>query len=119
MFSPSKANELKPTTSDVDELKCFGFNSAFIEELKEELPTYLARCDGVSTETPVCDWWRNHESELPKLSAACKHIILCQPSSAAAERVFSLLNNSFCDRQSRSLEDYVQTSVMLQYNRKS
>ena len=36
IFSPSKANELKPTTSDVDELKCFSFNLAFIEELKAE-----------------------------------------------------------------------------------
>ena len=118
IFSPSKAKELQPTTSDVDELKCFSFNYTFIEELKAELPTYLACCDGVSTEIPVCNWWRNHESELPKWAQACRHILLCQPSSAAAERVFSILNNSFSDRQSHSLEDYIQISVMLQYNRK-
>ena len=40
-----------------------------------------------------------------------------QPSSAAAERVFSLLNNSFNAKQRSSLEDYIEGSVMLQYNR--
>ena len=37
-------------------------------------------------------------------------------SSAAAERVFSLLSNSFGARQESSLEDYIQASIMLQYN---
>ena len=30
--------------------------------------------------------------------------------------VFSLLSNSFQDTQQASLEDYISTSVMLQYN---
>ena len=55
MFSLSKANELKPTTRDVDELQCFSFDSSLLEGLKAELATYLACCDGVSTETPICD----------------------------------------------------------------
>ena len=50
--------------------------------------------------------------------SACKAIILLQPSSAAAERFFSLLANSFKDTQTRALEDYIGTSVMLQYNEK-
>ena len=41
-----------------------------------------------------------------------------QPSSAAAERVFSLLNNSFKEQLYSSLEDYIDTSIMLQYNAK-
>ena len=49
--------------------------------------------------------------------AAFKLVLLVQPSSAAAERVFSLLQNSFSQRQSSSLEDYIETSLMLQYNR--
>ena len=77
-----------------------------LEGLKAELATYLAYCDDASTETPICNWWRNHE---------CKHILLCQPSSAAGERVFSLLNNSFSDRQSHSLEDYIEISVISLY----
>ena len=36
-----------------------------------------------------------------------------QPSS---EAVFSLLEYSFNNRQNSSLEDYIETSLMLQYN---
>ena len=43
--------------------------------------------------------------------------LLIQPSSAAAERVFSLLNNSFKENQARALEEYIEASIMLQYNR--
>ena len=39
-------------------------------------------------------------------------------TSAAAERVFSLLSNSFKENQQNALEDYISTSVMLQYNSK-
>ena len=81
-------------------------NASIIADLKAELATYMACCDGVSAETPICDWWRNHQSEIPKLANACKRVLLCQPWSAAAERVFSLLNNSFSDRLPHSLEDY-------------
>ena len=49
---------------------------------------------------------------------ACKLILLIQPSSAAVEHAFSLLENSFSKRQEHSLEDYVSLSIMLQYNRK-
>ena len=37
----------------------------------------------------------------------CKLVSLLQPSSATADRVFSLLENSFCKRQERSMQDYV------------
>ena len=46
-------------------------------------------------------------------------VLLMQPSSAAAERVFSLLENSLSEKQARTLEDYIETSIMLQYNSKS
>ena len=35
----------------------------------------------------------------------------------AAERVFSVLNNTFASKQLRALEDYVEASIMLQYNK--
>ena len=49
---------------------------------------------------------------------AFKLILLVKPLSAAAERVFSLLNNSFNTRQKYALEDYniIHLSVMIQYN---
>ena len=45
-------------------------------------------------------------------------ILLLQLSSAATERVFSLLSNSFKENQQNALEDYIiSTSVMLQNKR--
>ena len=46
-----------------------------------------------------------HQEELPYWSSLFKKVLLVQPSSAASERVFSLLNNSFDDKQQNSLED--------------
>ena len=46
----------------------------------------------------------------------CKTALLIQPSSAAAECGFSLLN-CFKENQARALEYYIETSIMLQYNR--
>ena len=45
-----------------------------------------------------------------------KYLTLIQPSSAAAERVFSLLANSFGSKQENALGDYIEASVVLQYN---
>ena len=60
------------------------------------------------------EWWKNH---LPNWSRACKTALLILPSSAAAaERVFSLLNNSFKESQTSALKDYIETSLMVQYN---
>ena len=50
------------------------------------------------------------------LDCTCRLVLLVKPSLAAAERVFSLLNNAFHSQQESSLEDYLELSVMLQYN---
>ena len=69
---------------------------------------------GVSKAVDVLEWWKGHEQELSHWVAAFKLIELVQPSSAACERVFSLLANSPFN-QERAMEDYIQLSVMLQY----
>ena len=66
----------------------------------------------------ILDWWGKNEELLPNWSTAAKKAVLVQPSSAASERVFSILNNSFGDRQNSSLEDYVEASIILQYNQR-
>ena len=91
-------------------------NNTTINGLKSELPIYMAKAHGLSIDANKLDWWKKHEAEVPLWSKSCKSILLLQPSSAAAERVFSLLSSSFNDRQTQALEDYVQTSIMLQYN---
>ena len=40
-------------------------------------------------------------------SAEAKQVLLVQPSSAAAERAFSLLSAAFSDRQDSALADYL------------
>ena len=70
-----------------------------------------------SNRSPVHVLSKRHTEDLPHWSTAFKLVLLVQPSSAAAERVFSLPQNSFSQRQSSSLEDYIETSLMLQYNR--
>ena len=70
----------------------------------------------VSPEISRTGWWKSQESELPNWSSACKSVLLLQPSSGATERVFSLLTNTFQEQQTKSLEDYIEASLMMQYN---
>ena len=55
---------------------------------------------------------------LPHWSSAVRKVVLVQPSSATAERVFSMLNQSFGEQQQNALEDLVETTIMLQYNKR-
>ena len=87
-----------------------------IHELKTELPQYIAAAEGVATTVDRKGWWQRNSEILPNWSSACKSLMLIQPSSAAAEHAFSILSNSFTNRQEHSLKDYIETSVMLQYN---
>ena len=64
----------------------------------------------------VLEWWKNNSVELPYWSQAAQWIFLVQPSSAAAERVFFILNR-IGDTLANSLEDYVESTVMLKYNK--
>ena len=90
--------------------------STLIDKLKDELPTYLARAKDVNPDFCPLEWWQRNSGDLPHWSDAAKKILLIQPSSAAAERIFSLLNSTFSDQQENSLQDYIEASLMLQYN---
>ena len=52
-------------------------------------------------------WWQ-----------AAKLCALVMPSSAAAERVFSILNNLYNDQQTRALVDSILVSLYLAYNKR-
>ena len=118
LLHPLKITHLHPNASTVDDLKAFPFLHDAIPDLQKELPQYLAAAEGVSAETELLKWWKKQEEKLPHWSAACRQVLLCQPSSAAVERVFSSLKNSFSDQQSRALEDYVELALMLQHNKR-
>ena len=47
LFNPGKVTDLKPTTASVDTLKVLPFfRDELINDLKLELPSYLAAADG-------------------------------------------------------------------------
>ena len=64
----------------------------------------------------ILEWWKNNTIKLPHWSKAAQCVFLMQPSSAAAEHVFSILNR-INDKQTNSLENYAECTVMLQYNK--
>ena len=117
LFSPSKFHELKPSAAGIDCLKAFPFlnSQPTIDGLKSEIPTYMAASEDVPTDINPVAWWKSHAMELPKWANAFRLVLLVQPSSAAAERVLSILQH-FTAQQQSSLEDYLELSVMLQYN---
>ena len=73
----------------------------------------MASSSSTSTSSTSSD---QQSDNLPHWSSAVMKVLLVQPSSAAAEQVFSILNSSFNDSQEHALVDYLQAWVMLQYN---
>ena len=116
LFSPSKLSEMNLSVNAIDSLCSFPFLTPFIPALKEEFPQYIALAEDIDPSYDPLLFWKRHEVNLPNWSNAVKSILLVQPSSAASERVFSLLRNSFGERQNSSLQDYIEASIMLQYN---
>ena len=80
------------------------------------MPLYIAKTADVSEEMDPLEWWKLNASELPYWSSAAHKVLVLQPSSAAPERVISLFKASFSDQQGSRLQDYIETSLMLQYN---
>lgn len=117
LLCPYKVVSLKPTAADVDSLHAFPFITD-VSGLKAELAMYLAKADGLDSNTDIIQWWKTYAVDLPAWSATAKLLLVAQPSSAAAERVFSILNSTFKERQDNSLQDYIENSVMLRYNYK-
>ena len=80
-----------------------------------DVPSYMEKVDDVSFEVDKLEWWKRYAMQLPHWSAACKLILLMQPSSAPVKLVFLLLTNS-SEQQTSALEDCIETSIMLQYS---
>ena len=118
LFLPQKVVELKPNVAAVDSLQAFPFlkKASILVNLKPELPSYLAKAADIDAPIDLLDWWKPHSADLPHWSTAAADILLVEPSLAAAEHVFSLLKAYFGSQQDASLNDYIQTSLMLQCN---
>ena len=117
VFAPYKLKEMAPDISIVNSLSEIIFlnNKTTLNNLKSEFPQYIALSEDTSPEVDVMSWWAD---ELPHWSSAAKMVALIQPSSGAIEKVFSILTNTFGTQQDHSLQDYIEASLMLQYNYK-
>jgi len=116
IFNPQKVAMLKPDVSHENALQIIPFfKNEELEKLKAELPSYLARTDDISDNLDPLEWWKLNATVLPDWSSVVKKILVIQPSSAAAERMFSLLNTGFGDLQESSLKDFIEASIMLRY----
>ena len=119
LFVPHRLVEMSADTTAIDSLSAFPFlNHHTLNNLKQEFTTYVALAQDVSPDYDTLSWWKGHSHDLPYWSAAAQNVILVQPSSATSERVFSLLKASFGPQQDCSLQDYVESSLMLQFNKR-
>ena len=120
-FCPVTIQWLKPTNALVESLRAFPSldSDTTIDGLKAELPAYLAAAEDVviPTEEKKVEWWCGHEEQLPRWASAVKQVLLVQPSSATADSI-SILKASFNEQQNCALVDYLQASVMSQYNKR-
>ena len=103
--------ELNPDAAVVDSLQAFLFFTApVLADLKSELPTYLAKAADIDADYDPLEWWKAHTVDLPHWSSAAADVLLVQPSSATAERVFSLLKATFGPQQDTTLNDHNKKS---------
>ena len=111
VMCPEAVQSLRPTPATAQGLRLFPFldSNHVINGLITELPKYVAAAHNVTMA------WRTKWSSGDSTQIDC-HIgrlqswkfLQVQPSSAAAERVFSIINCSFNDSQDHALVDFVQ-----------
>ena len=101
------------------------FNLNEINEMLAEFVKYVTITDELDASVDrnyveimelTLSFWRQNKRQLPKLFVWAQYVCSFLTSSAAVERVFSILKSSFTERQERSLEDLVKLSLMRQYN---
>ena len=112
LFSPAKVQQIRPIVSALDTLSVFPFLSSQIPALKEEFLLYVAASEDIDPSYDPLQFWRQHEQSLLAWSQA----VYSNSTIFSCIGVFSLLTNSFGERQSSSLQDYIEASIMMQYN---
>ena len=90
-------------------------SAAEVIALNAKLPVYKAAAAGLAADVDLVDWWRLQAGTLPILTRAACMAMLIQPSSAGAERCFSILEQ-FSDQQGSMLNDVKELAVMLRHN---
>ena len=101
------------TPDDIRLLSTFEPFKGCLDALVAELPEYSRLSTNVDSSVDILGWFRHHKDFIPSWYHYSCIAALFQPSSAAAERVFSIINRISKTRMTRMLHDYVETTVML------
>jgi len=64
----------------------------------------------------ILAFWKDNSNDLPAWSEAARIVFAMKPSSAGAERIFSLLARCFGPSRARSLMDVVEGTLMVKFN---
>jgi hypothetical protein len=104
---------------DADEERSISQGYAEYMRISLELPSLPRGSSPDDEMKAIKTFWRAHHATLNKLSPFVRYCFTIQCSSAAVERVFSVLKNSFGDQQELSLEDYVCLSLIRQFNKRA
>lgn len=128
VFDPSWAVG-NMTAETLDELMIVTPIRKLVPQMQQERHAYLAAAAEVTidhTESgedhtftdQVLKFFRENHSNFPAWAQAARIVFAMTPNSAAAERVFSHLKDMFGDNQTEAFADYIQTAVMLKYNKR-
>ena len=101
--------------------------SPLLEKMGQEIPTYFTLLQSVDVSVfdhdkppeftaAVLDWWRGNCTQIPNWAVAARIMFAIPPSSAAAERIFSILGNSFDPTRQTALQDLVEGTLMVRFN---
>ena len=115
LFSPRYVAAKPCNPGVVEDLRAISFANVptTIGKLKQEFPDYHTLAEGCESGTNLLAWWPRVSGQIPTWVWACKMMMLCQPSSAAAERVFAVLREAVGEQRQSALEDYQSVSVMV------
>ena len=66
------------------------------------------------------DWWRENEEGkgIDAFAYVLRAVLANSPNSIPPERVFSILNDTFDDDQESAKADYMEYSLMRQFNQR-
>ena len=67
----------------------------------------------------IKEWWVSVKEKLPGFFMVLRAVLTHAPNSAPPERLFSILNDSFGTDQTRARADYIEYSLLRQFNERT
>ena len=83
----------------------------------DEVTQYLAMRVPRDSTVSVLEWWKGHESELPKLAQVARRVLSIPASSAASERAFSAAGLTISQRRTALDADTVNNILFIHSNK--